>query len=173
MAINPRDNTRTLPTRRHEHLARLIADGTKSTTVGQLATLTGFSQSTVKRLKFDRELIRRVQFLQAGKLRGLVPKALSALEDLLSSDVDSVRLKAAIEVLDRAGLAIDKPQETHAAFNLTLNLGNEEGLKTATSLGPPPIDEDFSSSRVLPDNLDEDFSGSEVVIEGEEIEADA
>ena len=142
--IRSSDCTRPLPYERHERLARLLADGTKSLTNCQLASLIHLSEKRVEQLRSDDTVLKRLQFIQQGRLRSLIPKALTTLTSLLDSEHDSVRLKAAIEILDRGGLRLEEAKENQPAFSLTLNLsGSQGGLKTATSLGPPPMDKEF------------------------------
>ena len=144
MPITPADCTRPLPYRRHETLARLLADGRKRLSDEELASLTRMSESRVIQLRQDDTLLKRIQFIQQGNLRRLIPRALATLTNLLDSKHDTVRLKAAVEILDRGGLRLEEAKENQPAFSLTLNLsGSEGGLKTATSLGPPPLGEEF------------------------------
>ena len=146
--IRSSDCTRPLPYERHERLARLLADGTKSLTNCQLASLIHLSEKRVEQLRSDDTVLKRLQFIQQGRLRSLIPKALTTLTSLLDSEHDSVRLKAAIEILDRGGLRLEEAKENQPAFSLTLNLsGSQGGLKTATSLGPPPVGEEFLPSQ--------------------------
>lgn len=127
------------PDKRLEDLARYIAGNSKPVSVVAASRVIKCKTHTAAKHLQDPRLIDRVTFLVRYRLKGAIPKALKTLEDLMDSKHDSVRLRAAIELLDRAGLSSES-QVQQPAFTVELNLS---GLKTATSLEPPPKQEEF------------------------------
>lgn len=137
--------TRNLKTRSQEAMARLIAGGTKYT-LQEASERLGVSRELVKKLMNNKDVRDRAWFLLNSRVRSIASRALTTLEDLLDSDDDRVRLGAARDLLDRAGLVPDQsPQEAATPFTVVLNLGG--GLKTGSITPPPPIDAQFLDSR--------------------------
>lgn len=76
-----------------------------------------------------RELIDRELSKQKDKLRGLVPKAIGTLEEILDNKElrESVRIDASKEVLDRAGVQPLPPQKSDNSFNIQINFVDVDG----------------------------------------------
>lgn len=161
------DASRTLP-KRAECAARMLANTRQRVSVSDIASHCGVTERSARGYIEDPRVHDRVWYLQRFRVKAAVAKALGTLEELLDSDNDAVRLRAASEVLDRAGFVAEEKTEEKQTFNVVLNLGSSEGaLKTATFPGPPPTNGEFlpaGESPVLPDLSK---------VEGEEIEPEA
>lgn len=121
----------------HEEAIKLMCLGHKSS---EAAATMGVHPSTVRRWMqrpdFSAELERRMAHTRAGaqrKLNAHTDSAASVLVELLSSDDDKIRMGAAKEILDRAGVvAGTKVEITTSAPAATLEELREraEALKT-------------------------------------------
>ena len=141
MSNRNNDPARPLLNPRHEKAARAIAEGAKGLTSSDLARLVGVSKRTAESYRNDPKIVDRVTWIQRSRLKGLVPKALMTLERLLDAESEQVRLKAAIEVLDRSGYGPEQTTtETSNPFQVVFDFGGLQKPATICSSTPTPSD---------------------------------
>lgn len=152
--------TEMLPNQRHERLAAMLVVNPKLT-AEQVAKSLKTTEKYATQLLNASHIAKRVHFLQRRRVNYLAGKAIETLTALLDCDDDRVRLGAARDILDRAGIRTVEEQSEHKpTFSVTLNLGERREvaiqsqpdddqqvtLKTGPSLRPPNPDGEFLTS---------------------------
>ena len=129
------------------YLANLTAK--KKLTNKQLNVIAGYSEKTCNNLQNDPQIAAYIQaVLQEGKDKAVhriareAPKSVEVITKLRDKAEDHIRLKAAVDLLDRAGVGVpDKTNQFVQIFNyeqFIINLRRERGLD-----GPAPIPAQF------------------------------
>ena len=119
-------------TQKQLDFARAVAGGTTLAKAAQLLGLADTTASRWHRLDGVREKVRE---LQVERVQGLAGTAIGVVEGLMSdpNTPHAVRLKAALEVLDRAGFSGDQAP-TASAFSLHIDLSADSvGIKSQSS----------------------------------------
>lgn len=131
----------------HHEIVRLAVMGFKQVDIANQLNISEVTVSytlnspIVKRKLDCMHAARDLQAIDVAKqIQALAPKAIEAMEVLLESDVASVKLRAAVDILDRAGHGAVKKE-----MSLVGHLGKEdiEEIKArarATGLCRPAID---------------------------------
>ena len=83
---------------------------------------------------------------QRDKIRSLVPKAITTLEEIIDNKEirESVRIDASKEILDRAGVQPLPPQKPDSSFNIQINfvdVGKNPKPVSSTSIKPIRVTE--------------------------------
>lgn len=117
-----------------------------------VADRTGLSHRHAALLMSKPEVAARVLFLQRGSIRAMASLAIAALGELLITGSPAVRLAAARDILDRAGVKAPSTNglnEGVSGFALTLNIGgNSAGYEGDMKvIGAGETDESANSSR--------------------------
>lgn len=112
---------------REEQIARILAhDHSKFWTPDRIAEHFGISKGNAAGKMYSERVQMRAYFLSRQKLKQLAYKAIDVLSELLdTAENESVRMRVAQDILDRAGFNQVETPKSMSAFNLVIDLSGK------------------------------------------------